>query len=88
MKLFAKEIAHKLSGIITLFILGGLIYIFSGNLLGLIKWIWAFGWFIGPFAILIISIPFWPSIKGAYGEYLVRQRLNVFGKYRSEQCGT
>ena len=76
MKRLIKIITRKFSGFLSLFIVGGIAYILSGDLGELFKWIWTFKWLIGPLAIMIILVPFWPAIKGAFGEYLVRNKLS------------
>ena len=76
MKRLINIITRKFSGFLSLFIVGIIAYILSGDLDGLFKWIWTFKWLIGPLAIMIILVPFWPAIKGAFGEYLVRNKLS------------
>ncbi len=75
MKRLFKLLTRKFSGFLSLFIVVGVAYILSGDIGGLFNWIWSFKWLIGPLAIMALLVPFWPSIKGAYGEYQVRRRI-------------
>ena len=76
MKRWIKIITKEFSGFLSLFIVGGIAFILSGDLGGLFNWIWNFKWLVGPLAIMIILVPFWPKIKGAFGEHLVRNKLS------------
>ena len=76
MKRLLKRTIREFSGIISLLVVGCVAYIFTGDIGGFFKWLWTFKWLIGSIAILAILVPFWPTIKGAFGEYQVREKLS------------
>lgn len=76
MKRILKLFIKKFSGIISLCILGIAAYVMTGDFSGLVTWVWSFRLIIVPIVLMAICIPFWPTIKGAFGEFLVRRKLS------------
>lgn len=71
LKKFIKQFSGLLS-IVTFLLVGSLA---TGDFSGFFRTIIRFYWLLGPIAIMLILIPFWPSIKGGIGENRVRRML-------------
>lgn len=71
LKKFIKQFSGLLS-IVAFLLIGSLA---TGDFSGFIRTIVQFYWLLGPIMLMLILIPFWPSIKGAIGENRVRRIL-------------
>jgi len=82
MKYFFKQFIRQFSGILSIvaFLLIGTLL--TGNFAGFFKTIKQFFWLLGPIALMLVLIPFWPSIKGYMGERRVR---NILKRLDSKQ---